>query len=145
MAGEDLRVRANLVIPASELRESASRSRGPGGQNVNKTSTRVTLRWRATESESLTDTQRRRLVSKLGARLAKSGDLVVHCDRTRSRARNREHARERLAEIVREALRVRARRRPTRPTAASERRRRDAKQRRSATKRRRASVSPDPD
>jgi ribosome-associated protein len=134
MGRQDLIVRRNLVIPAAELRESASRAGGPGGQHVNKTSTRVTLRWSVAESEALTDTQRRRLRERLASRLTRSGELVVHASARRSRARNREQARERLASLVRDGLRVRRTRVATKPGAAARTRRLDAKQRRGALK-----------
>ncbi len=125
------------MIPAAELRETASRSGGPGGQHVNKTSTRVTLRWNVAESACLDAEQRRRLTRRLGARLTRAGELVVHARRHRSRARNRELARERLAELVREG-RARPRRRvATRPTRTSRARRIEGKRRRGALKRRR--------
>jgi ribosome-associated protein len=144
-ARADLRVRAGLVIPAEELREAATRSRGPGGQHVNKTSTRVTLRWSVVDSACLTARQRQRLLSRLARRITRRGDLVVHSDRTRSRSRNREYARERLAEIIRDALAVRRARKPTAPTKAAVRRRIDAKVRRSSLKRTRAPVDRDSD
>jgi len=144
-AREDLRVRDDLVIPAEELREAATRSRGPGGQHVNKTSTRVTLRWSVSASPSLTASQRRRLLSRLGKRITRKGDLVVHCDRSRSRTRNREHARERIVELVREALTVRRVRKPTAPSKAARTRRIDAKTRRGGVKRMRGSVDSDSD
>ena len=133
MASEDLRVRGRLVIPAGELRESASRSGGPGGQHVNKTNTRVTLRWSPVTSAALGPLQRERLLTRLAGRLTRGGDLVVHAGRFRSRGRNRELARERLADLVREALAVRPKRRATRATRAS-------RERRLATKRRRGDV-----
>jgi len=135
--GEDLEIHRNLAIPASELIESASRSSGPGGQHVNKTSTRVTLRWNVTASAALSDAQRRRLLARLGPALTREGDLIVHAGRARSRAQNRRAARERLGERVRVALRVARPRVPTRATRASRQRRLDAKRRRSATKHRR--------
>ena len=141
----ELRVRFDLVIPADELREAATRSRGPGGQHVNKTSTRVTLRWNVTNSECVTDSQRRRLRLKLGSRLTRRGDLVVNCDRTRSRARNRDYARARIVEIVSGALTRQRPRRPTKPTRASRVRRLDAKSRRGSVKRRRQAVGPESD
>jgi ribosome-associated protein len=134
----DLEVRGNLVIPASELVESASRAGGPGGQHLNKTSTRVTLRWNVRESTALGPAQRARLVARLGQRLTRSGDVVVHAGKSRSRAKNREAARERLAEIVREALRVRRRRVPTTPGKAVRERRLREKKHRGATKRQRS-------
>jgi ribosome-associated protein len=136
----DLAVRRNLVIPGSELRETSSRAGGPGGQHVNKTSTRVTLRWSVARSAALSDAQRARLRRRLASRLTRGGDLVVHAATTRSRARNRERARERLAELVRDALAVPRPRRATRPSAASRERRLETKRRRAAAKRRRNRV-----
>jgi len=132
---KDLEIRPGLVIPAAELQEAASRSGGPGGQHVNKTSTRVTLRWNALSSESLNETQRRRLQRRLESRLTRSGDLLVHARQQRSRARNRELARERLAELVREGLAAPRKRVATRATRASRQRRLDAKRKRGALKR----------
>ena len=135
MRRTDLPIHRNLVIPASELVESASRAGGPGGQHVNKTSTRVTLRWNARDSAALSAAQRVRLLARLGTRVSRSGDVVVHAGRSRSRAKNREAARERLAEIVREALRVRRRRVATRPGKAVRERRLQEKKHRGVTKR----------
>jgi ribosome-associated protein len=141
----DLRVRDGLVISGDELQEAATRSSGPGGQHVNKTSTRVTLRWSVVDSACLSASQRRRLREKLGARLTRTGDLVVNSDRTRSRSRNREYARDRIVEIIAAAL---ARPRPrtaTRPTRASRVRRLSEKTRRSKVKRTRRRLGPDSD
>jgi ribosome-associated protein len=139
----DLPVRHGLVIPGRELRETASRSGGPGGQHVNKTSTRVTLRWNVRESEALQTGERRRLLRRLGTRLTRGGDLVVHARRHRSRARNRELARQRLAELVAEALRTRRPRVATQPGRAARQRRLDEKQSRARIKRTRRPVHPD--
>lgn len=140
---DDLAVRRGLVIPAAELRESASRSSGPGGQHVNKSNTRVTLRWNVDESAQLNATQRRRLRDRLGARVTRSGDLVVHADTRRSRAQNRALARERLAELVRDALRTTAPRVATKPSRRAVARAVDAKRRRGATKESRRRVRRD--
>ena len=137
MSRGELEVRQGLVIPAPELVESASRAGGPGGQHVNKTSTRVTLRWNIRESDVLTAAQRRRLLIRLGSRLTRSGDLVVHARASRSRTTNRKAARDRLAEMVSEALRVQRKRVPTRAGKGAVERRLQAKRRRSATKQRR--------
>ncbi len=134
MAQSDLEVRPGLVIPGSELQESASRASGPGGQNVNKTSTRVTLRWDVGASEHLTEAQRRRLFERLASRLTLGGELLVHAQAHRTRPRNRELARSRLAELVRDALRVKRKRIATKPSAGSRRRVKDAKRHRSALK-----------
>ncbi len=135
MSGEALEVRGDLRIPAEEIHESASRSSGPGGQHVNKTETRVTLRWNVVESRVLGEERRSRLLSRLSARITNRGHLVVHAQRFRSRGRNRVLARERMAELVRDALRQRAPRRPTRPTRAARERRLDAKRRQAVRKR----------
>lgn len=131
----DLFVRRGVMIPAAELRETASRSSGPGGQHVNKTNTRVTLHWSPVESAALSEALRARLCERLAHRITRAGDLVVHASQERSRARNRKLARERLAELVREALRVQPPRVPTRVSAGAKRRGLEAKRRRSATKR----------
>jgi len=143
VTSRDLPVQPGLVIPGPELREAASRSGGPGGQHVNKTSTRVSLRWNALESAALDPAQRARLLRRLGGRLTRSGDLVVHARRHRSRARNRELARERLAELVRDALATRRPRRPTRAGRAARERGLAAKRRRGSLKRARARIRDD--
>ena len=132
---QPLHVRAGLRIPADEIHESASRSSGPGGQHVNKTETRVTLRWNVEESASLSNAQRRRLLERLGPRLTRRGHLVVHAQRYRSRGRNRTLARERLAELVRDALQVQAPRIATRRSRASVERRLAQKRRQAQVKR----------
>jgi ribosome-associated protein len=137
MPGEGLIVGRNLVIPESEIVESASRASGPGGQHVNKTNTRVTLRFNLHASSVLTASQRERLLRALSKRLAANGDLIVHADRTRSRSRNREKARERIVELIVMALRVPTARRETRPTRGSKLRLRSAKSRRGDQKRQR--------
>jgi len=139
----DLPVRADLVIPAEEIEESASRSSGPGGQHVNKTSTRVTLRWNVRESRVLGPVRRARLLSRLAGRVTRAGALVVHASRHRSRSRNRELARQRLAELVRDALRVQRKRVATKPTRGSKTRRVETKRRRGDVKRRRGDVRDD--
>jgi ribosome-associated protein len=141
----DLPVRRGVVIPAAELEETASRSSGPGGQNVNKSNTRVTLRWRLRESRALDPIARQRVEQRLGARVTRAGELIVHAQTHRSRERNRALARTRLAELVRDALRTRAPRVPTRAGAGARARVRDAKRRHSAVKRARRAVRRDED
>ena len=131
---EDLRVSRGLVIPVSELREAASRSSGPGGQHVNKTNTRVTLRWNIEASDAVSDRQRARLLSRLAHRLTGAGDLIVHADRARSRTRNRERARLQLASIVRAGLSVQRTRVATKPSKGARKRQVETKKRRSALK-----------
>jgi ribosome-associated protein len=143
MAPYDLRIHARLVIPGAELAEAASRAGGPGGQHVNKSNTRVTLRWDVATSEALSPAQRRRLRARLASRLTRGGVLVVHAGGARSRARNREAARERLAELVRDALRQSPRRVATRPGRGAVERRLAEKKRRSARKRERGRPAED--
>jgi ribosome-associated protein len=138
MSREDLFVAPGVSIPEAEILESASRSRGPGGQNVNKTETRVTLHWDAARTRALRRDERARLLAALGGRLTREGLLVVRSDRHRSRARNRDAARERLAELVRGALARREPRVATRPTRGSVERRLAAKHGRAERKRRRS-------
>jgi ribosome-associated protein len=135
MTGGALRVAPGISIPEQEILETASRSRGPGGQNVNKTETRVSLRWNAARSGALRGEDRALLLRALAARLTRAGELIVRCDRFRSRARNREFARERLAELVRAALARREPRVHTRPTRASVERRLARKRSRAERKR----------
>jgi ribosome-associated protein len=135
MPGEPLDVRGDLRIPADEIHETASRSSGPGGQHVNKTETRVTLRWNLAESRVLGEERRRRLLARLAGRLTNRGQLVVHAQRFRSRARNRALARERMAELVRDALRQQTPRVATRPSRSQRQRRLDGKRKRSLLKR----------
>ncbi|MDG2149220.1 MAG: alternative ribosome rescue aminoacyl-tRNA hydrolase ArfB [Planctomycetota bacterium] len=134
MERDDLEIQPGFVIPAAELGWSASRSGGPGGQNVNKLSTRVSLRWNVAESVALDEARRVKLLGKLEARLTKSGELIVHVDSSRSQLDNRHEARRRLAEMVREALHVAKKRRPTKPTKGSKQRRLESKKQRSDTK-----------
>lgn len=145
MSGEDLEVRRELVIPADELVESASRAAGPGGQHVNKANTRVTLRWSVVGSAALTESQRSRLLERLASRLTRRGELVVHADRSRSRGRNLQSARERMAEMVREALVVEQPRVSTKPSRSSRERDREASRRRSLIKKTRLRVDPEDD
>ena len=140
MSGEGLHVRPDLVIPDRELNESTSRSGGPGGQHVNKTETRVTLRWNIPASQALSERQRRLLLDRLGPRLSKAGDLILHADGSRSQADNKGEARNRLAEIVRSALHVAKKRKATRPSRGSKERRLKAKRKQSNNKRLRQRV-----
>jgi len=143
MSAPGLPVRRDLVIPEDELHEAVSRSGGPGGQNVNKVATRVSLRWSVAGSRVLRDEQRARLLARLASRLTREGELVLHVDSTRSQLQNREEARRRLAELVRAALIVPRARKASKPTASSRARRHESKRRRSAVKRQRGRPSDD--
>ena len=126
---EDLVVDAVLVIPGHELSVATSRSGGPGGQHVNTTATRVSLRWNVRATQALDPARRDRLLARLKSRLTADGDLLVHVSSSRSQSQNRAEALERLAEIVRKALVERKKRKPTRPSrGARERRLREKKE-----------------
>jgi ribosome-associated protein len=131
----NLRVGPELVIPADELVFQASRSGGPGGQNVNKVESKVSLRYDVRRSRSLTEDQRMMLLDKLAGRLTREGELVLHSSRHREQHRNAEAARERMLEILREALLPRVPRRETRPGRAAKERRLKTKRTRSLVKR----------
>lgn len=139
----DLPLGGGNRIPAAELVELASRSGGPGGQHVNTSSTRVTLRWNLRETRGLKPEARARALERLATRLTRDGDLVLHASSHRSRHRNRLDARERLQALVAEALRVEAVRRPTKPSRAAKSRRVDTKRRHGASKQRRQTRSQD--
>jgi len=131
---EDLIVGKHFVIPAAELEYLASRSSGPGGQHVNTTSSRVTVRWRVTESAVLSHAQRRRIRTQLGNRISKEGYLAVSSETRRSQMMNRESARLRLAALLQDALVVPKRRRKTKPSRGANERRIKAKKQRGSLK-----------
>jgi ribosome-associated protein len=125
-----------IVIPDSELDESFIRSSGPGGQNVNKVSSAVQLRFDVQGSPSLTETARQALLR--GGRLTREGVLIITAQRFREQERNRADARARLAEILRQAATPKPVRRATKIPKASKRKRLDGKKHRSEIKRGRA-------
>ncbi|MEJ6390088.1 alternative ribosome rescue aminoacyl-tRNA hydrolase ArfB [Gymnodinialimonas ulvae] len=122
-----LRITDQISIEDWELTEQFVRSSGPGGQNVNKVSSAVELRFEAERSPALSGAVKARLRRIAGRRWTKDGAVVLFVEETRSQARNREIARERLAELVRRALVVPKKRRATRPTRGSVERRLKAK------------------
>jgi ribosome-associated protein len=139
----DLHVTTNLVIPEREIDFSASRSGGPGGQHVNKTSTRVTLAFDVEGSESLTREQKNKLWARLGNRMTGDGVLKVSSGETRSQFSNREIARKRLAEMIGKALVPPKRRKKTKPSRAAKERRIQRKKKRGMKKKLRQSPSMD--
>jgi ribosome-associated protein len=137
-----IRITAEISIDEREVGESFVRASGPGGQNVNKLSTAVQLRFDVRGSLSLPAAVRQRLERLSGARLTREGVLVITAQRHRTQARNRQDALDRLVELIRRAAVAPRPRRPTKPSKASRERRVDAKKRRSGLKRlRRASAS----
>ncbi len=138
-----LRITDTVALADWEIAETFVRASGPGGQNVNKVSTAVDLRFEAARSPNLTEAQKARLQRIAGRRWTLDGAVVLSVDATRSQARNREIARERLAALVRAALDQPKPRVPTRPTLASKRRRLAGKQARGALKALRGAVDPE--
>lgn len=136
-----LKITDKIAIDPGELEEIFVRSSGPGGQNVNKVSTAVQLRFDLRNARSLPDDVRSRVMELAGTRLSSEGVLVITAGRFRSQQRNRADARERLIALVKRAAEPKRRRRPTKLPRAAKARRADHKRRRSATKALRRRVS----
>jgi ribosome-associated protein len=134
-------IMAGVEIPETELEFSASRSGGPGGQNVNKVSSRITLRFDVDRSAALSEEQRAQIRSKLASRISKEGVLQISSQRTRSQEFNREDVMSRFAELLREALREEKARVKTKATRTSHEERLKEKRVRTAVKQARAKGS----
>lgn len=135
-----VRITNSVAIPMSELRFRFARSSGPGGQHVNRSATQVELLFDLAGSPSLSEAQRQRALRALKSYTDKRGVLHLVSQAYRSQLRNREEVVERFRRLMRQALRVPKRRRPTRPTRGARERRLAAKRRRSEVKGRRRPV-----
>ena len=130
-----IRITSKISIDEREIEESFVRASGPGGQNVNKLSTAVQLRFDVRRSPSLPPDVAARLENLAGARLTNDGVLVITAQRHRTQARNRADALERLVDLIRHAAVAPVQRRPTKPTKASRVRRIESKKHRGGIKR----------
>jgi len=137
-----IRITPAISIDEREIRLVFTRSSGPGGQNVNKVSTAVQLRFDVMNSPSLPDAVRERLIRLAGKRISARGILTIDARRFRTQERNRQDALDRLAALIRKAAERPRPRVKTRPTSASKRRRVEGKLRRSETKKMRRPVEP---
>lgn len=135
-----LHITNTLAIPLSELRFRFTRSSGPGGQHVNRSATRVELLFNMAGSPSLTEAQRERALKALAPYIDSEGVLHLVSQTFRSQLRNREEVVERFQTLMRKAMSVPKRRRPTRPSRAAQERRLASKRRRSEIKRQRGSA-----
>ena len=138
---DDLRINGKVTIPAAELQWTTSRSGGPGGQHVNKTNSKVTLEWNVDTSSAISDTKKARIKSRLAKRITSEGLLKVSASGSRSQKANLEDARERMADMIREAMKVAKRRKKTKPSKRAKRKRVENKRRRGDLKKSRKKPS----
>lgn len=103
---DDLYIKNGVIIPHQELEITASRAGGPGGQHVNKSSTRITVRWNVKETTALDDEQKKRVLKNLQAELTTEGDIILSSGASRSQQQNKKEALERLVYKVRAALHI---------------------------------------
>ncbi len=130
----DLYVNSRLTIPESELTITRARSSGPGGQNVNKVNSKVTLRWSPQQCAVLDSAWRRRLMARFANRINKDGQIVLHSEKFRDQPRNLADVRQKLVDILLDCQAAPKKRIATRPSRASQRRRLDQKKRQSQKK-----------
>lgn len=137
----DLKVNSFVIIPDAELIVTASRASGPGGQHVNKTSSRITLRFNIGASSAFTDDEKARIIKRLQYRLVGDDEILINVDSERSQLQNRRIARERLAQILKDALVVHKKRIATKPSVRSKTKRIEGKKLRSMVKKLRKRIN----
>ena len=135
-----LEISQNVSIPDNEIEISAIRAQGSGGQNVNKVSSAIHLRFDI-KSSSLPDFYKQRLLALRDKRITKDGVIIIKAQKYRTQEKNRDDALERLREIIKNVTAVQKTRRPTKPSRASQKRRMDSKTQRSKIKKLRGRVS----
>jgi ribosome-associated protein len=129
-----IQITPNIALDDNEIQMEFVRSSGPGGQNVNKVSTAVQLRFDVAHSPSLPEEVKQRLVTLAGSRLTDQGILMIDAQRFRTQGANRQDALNRLVELIRKAAQKPRVRHKTRPTLASKQERLETKHRRAQTK-----------
>jgi len=136
-----LKINDNVSIPLSEIEISAIRSRGAGGQNVNKVSTAIHIRFDVRASSALSDNDKARVLRVRDQRISKEGIIVIKSQRFRSQDKNRSDALEKLAEMIRKALVEKKPRKPTKPSTRSREKRLDEKTKRGRLKETRRKIN----
>jgi ribosome-associated protein len=134
MMKNDLPIKNGIVIPYHELEITSSRAGGPGGQHVNKTNSRITVRWNIQTTNALNDEQKARVIQNLAPLLTSEGDLIVHSSSSRSQQQNKDMAFASLAAKVRQALHIPKKRMATRVSKAAQKARLDEKSHRGSIK-----------
>jgi ribosome-associated protein len=127
---DDLPIKNGIVIPSHELEITASRSGGPGGQHVNKTSSRITVRWNVQRTQALTDAQKLQIMERLQSEVTSEGDILVSNSTSRSQGQNKQLALDSLAQKIRKGLHVPKKRMKVKvPKSATEARLQEKKKR----------------
>ena len=139
----DLFIKKGIVIPEHELEITTSRSGGAGGQHVNKTDSKVTLRWNVPNTVALDEVLKARVMNNLQSRLTNDGDLIVHNSVTRSQKQNKDLAVSLLVQEVKKALYVPKKRLPTKVSKSAQEKRLQSKSHRSTIKRLRSTTGDD--
>jgi len=136
----DIHIKNGIVIPYHELEITTSRSGGPGGQHVNKTETRITIRWNVNETSAFAKPLKERVLKNLGSRLTADGYLIIHNSESRSQLQNKKNALKYLTAIVREALLVPKKRIKTKVPKKEKEKRLQEKKRRGDIKKGRSKI-----
>jgi ribosome-associated protein len=130
----ELSIKNSIIIPEHELEITASRSGGPGGQHVNKTSSRITVRWNVKNSQALTDAQKLHVMERLASEITSEGDILVSNSTSRSQTQNRQLALDSLAQKIRKALHVPKKRMKTKVSKSAQEARLHEKKKRGEVK-----------